>query len=164
VGGVLLALAMKLLRVQGPLWPALLVVVGCVFVCAGLHCGRRAAESERDSLQVKVGQLQQELGAAAVSVSNLQLGVEEQNRGVELLRRETELQQERAEVAEARAQRVKVVYQDRIVKVQQAAVPSDCEGAVRWGAEQAAAAAAEWRKGARHDLPGLRRKPEEGDE
>jgi len=147
VGGVLLALAKWILSIHVPVWVLLILVGTATCVCLNLHCGKADVESERDSLQVKVGQLQKELGAATVSIGNLQKGVEEQNRGVELFRQETELQQERAEVAEARAQRVKVVYQDRIVKVQQAAVPSDCEGAVRWGAEQAAAAAAEWRKG-----------------
>jgi hypothetical protein len=147
VGGVLLALAKWLLGARLPAWLFLLTVGAATCVCLNLHCGKRAAESEWDSLRVETARLQRELGAASVTIGDLQMAVEEQNRWVERFRQETELQQERAEVAEARAQRVKVEWRERVVKVMQAQVPSDCEGAIRWGVEQAAAAAAEWRKG-----------------
>ena len=111
------------------------------------RCQLGEERSARATCQQRAQQLKQETGAAQAQLATYRAAVKEQNRQVELLRAETEELQERAEAAEQRICETRVEYRDRVRQVLMAPVPSDCEAAVRWAAQQAPAAARNWREG-----------------
>ena len=92
-------------------------------------------------------QLREQAGAAQARLEAYRTQVDEQNRRVQTLRAEAEAFQERAKAAERRVGEARIEYRDRVRRVLVAPVPSDCEAAVRWGAQQARAAAKAWRRG-----------------
>ena len=95
-------------------------------------------------------QLEQQLGSAEASISQLRTGIEAQNGAVERI-----LAQGKANVAAAaasaaqRAQgaaRVQVVYRTRIQRIEAAPVPQQCASAAAWAQQQAQGLAAGWSK------------------
>ena len=122
---------------------ALLLGCGLVFE----RCRLVEERAARTVCEQHAEQLQQQAGAAQAQLAAYRSTVDEQNRQVELLRAETEEQQARAEVAERRIGETRVAYRERVRRVLVAPVPTECEAAVRWAAEQAREAAKAWRAG-----------------
>ena len=119
-------------------------------VGAGLlvqRCQLADERAAREMCEQRAEQLGEQAGAAEAQLAAYRAQVEEQNQQVEVLRAKAEALQERAESAGQRIVETRIEYRDRVRRVLAAPVPSDCEAAVRWGAQQARAAAAAWRDG-----------------
>lgn len=93
-------------------------------------------------------QLEQQLGSAEASISQLRAGIQAQNGAVERI-----LQQGVANVAAAKAQaaqraqgaaRVRVIYQTHVERIEAAPVPQQCASAAAWAQQQAQGLAARW--------------------
>ncbi len=123
----------------------LALLLGCSLVFQ--RCQLADERSRRSTCERHAEQLEQQTGAAQAQLATYRSTVDEQNRQVELLRAETEEQQARAEMAEQRICQTRIEYRDRVQRVMVAQVPTDCEAAVRWGAQQAREAAQAWRAG-----------------
>lgn len=124
---------------------ALAFLLGCGL--AFERCRLTEERAARVACEQHAEELQQQAGAAQAQLAGYRASVEEQNRQVELLRAETEEQQARAGVAERRIGETRVEYREKIRRILVAPVPGECEGAVRWGAQQAREAAKAWRAG-----------------
>ena len=95
-------------------------------------------------------QLEQQLGSAEASISQLRVGIQAQNDAVERI-----LQQGQANVAAAAASavqratsaaQVQVVYRTRVERIEAAPVPQQCASAAAWAQQQAQDLAAGWSK------------------
>jgi len=129
---------------------AVLAALLAALLACGLavqRCQLIEAREARTSCEARAEQLAQQAGAVRMETEACRAAVEEQNRQVELLRVEADEQQARAEAAERRVGATRVEYRDRVRRILVAPVPSDCEAAVRWGAQQARAVAQAWREG-----------------
>jgi len=129
---------------------ALAALVLSILLAGGLvfeRCRLAEERAARATCERHAEQLQQQAGAAQAQLAGYHVSVEEQNRQVEQLRAETEKQQARAEAAERRIGETRVEYRERVRRVLVAPVPTGCEDAVRWGAQQARDAARAWREG-----------------
>jgi len=104
----------------------------------------RAARAECEQ---RAEQLHEQAGVAEAQLAAYRAQVDEQNRQVRALRAEAEALQALARAAERRIGETRIEYRGRVRRVLVAPVPSDCEAAVRWGAQQARAAAKTWREG-----------------
>ncbi|MDY0063216.1 MAG: hypothetical protein RBU45_25645 [Myxococcota bacterium] len=124
---------------------ALACLLGCGLVFQ--RCQLADERSRRSTCEQHAEQLEQQAGAAQAQLASYHATVDEQNRQVELLRAETEKQQARVEAAERRIGETRVEYRERVRRVLMAPVPTACEAAVRWGAQQAREAAKAWRTG-----------------
>ena len=127
----------------------LAAVLAAVLACglAVQRCQLVEAREARTSCEARAEQLAQQAGAVRAQNEACRAAVEEQNRQVELLRAETDEQQARAEAAERRIGVTRVEYRERVRRVLVAPMPTGCEDAVRWGAQQAREAARAWREG-----------------
>jgi len=111
------------------------------------RCQLAEAGATRAACEHQARQLESEAGATRAQLAAYRGQVDEQNRQVEALRAEAEALLERVETAERRIGETRIEYRDRVRRVLVTPVPSDCEAAVRWGAQQARAAAQVWREG-----------------
>jgi len=111
------------------------------------RCQLTEERAARASCEAHAEQLEQQTGAAQAQLAAFRSTVEEQNRQVELLRVETEEQQARAEAAEQRIGETRIEYRERVLRILVAPVPTDCEAAVRWGAQRGREVAKAWREG-----------------
>ncbi len=100
--------------------------------------------------QAHAAQLEQQLRSAEASIGQLRAGVQAQNVAVERI-----LRQGRVNVAAAKAQaaqrassaqRVRVIYQTRVERIEAAPVPQQCASAAAWAQQQAQSLAAGWSK------------------
>lgn len=84
-------------------------------------------------------------GAASAELAGYRAAIDEQNRQLAHLKAESEALTQRATVAEQQAREVRVVYRDRVRRVLVAPVPTKCEEATRWAADQARESVQLWR-------------------
>lgn len=103
---------------------------------------QRAAGRE---CSARVAQLTREQGAADVELAVYQAALAEQSTRVAALAAEGVALRERAAEAESQTREVRVIYRERVREVMVAPVPTQCEEAVRWGADRAREAAQLWR-------------------
>ena len=108
-------------------------------------------------LQLRDANLTKELAAAkqqqakaTQTISTLRTGIKEQNAGVERLLQQgvanEQASQQLAQQREQAAEKVRVVYQTRVERIEAAPVPGTCASAAEWAAEQAQSLAAGWSK------------------
>ena len=100
--------------------------------------------------QAHVASLEQQLGSAEASIGQLRTGIQAQNGAVERI-----LAQGKANIAAAAAsaaqratsaQRVRVIYQTRVERIEAAPVPQQCASAAAWAQQQAQGLAVGWSK------------------
>ena len=132
-------------RVALAITSVLALLLGCGLLFQ--RCQLTEERAARGTCEQHAEQLEQQGGAAQAQLATYRAAVDEQNRQVELLRAETEEQQARAEAAERRIGETRIEYRERVQRVLVAPVPTDCDAAVRWGAQQAREAAKAWREG-----------------
>ena len=105
---------------------------------------------EAAAAAARATQLEQQLGAAQASIAQLRAGIDAQNAGVQrILQQGVANEQAAHQLAAARAaaaQRVRVIYQTRVQRIEAAPVPATCASAAAWAAGQAQSLAAGWGK------------------
>ncbi len=105
---------------------------------------------EATSAKAHAAQLEQQVGAAQASIGQLRAGITAQNAGVErILQQQVAAEksaQQQVQQREQTAEKVRVVYQTRVERIEAAPVPATCASAAAWAAGQAQGLAAGWSK------------------
>ncbi len=105
---------------------------------------------EATSARAHAVQLEQQLGQQQATVTQLRAGIAAQNAGVERILQQgvanEQAAKEQAVARAAAAQKVRVVYQTRVERIEAAPVPATCASAAAWAAGQAQSLAAGWSK------------------
>jgi len=114
------------------------------------RCRIETLQTERRDCLARVESLQRGAGAADVELAEHRIALAEQSAQVAVLSAESSALRSRAAAAEAGAREVQVVYRDRVREVLIAPVPTQCEEAARWGADQARQAVQLWRARSPH--------------
>lgn len=112
-----------------------------------LECELTEAKKEIAACHARAEAQGTDLGAAQAKEEQLRSDLNVQTLQVEEWLLEAERQAERAQQAEFRSQQIRVITQTKIERILVAPVPADCEGAVRWGAGEAARIGGEWSAG-----------------
>lgn len=119
----------------------------CLLLALGLvyrSCQLSSVRKDLTACQEKVDDLQGKIGAKDQEAAQLRVSISQQNAAISLLEAEAEMQTARAERAEAKSQEIRVVTQEKVTRIMQARVPTDCEGAVGWQRDQLLGQALQW--------------------
>jgi hypothetical protein len=143
----MMALALRYLLAR----PALLVCLG-LLLATGIFGGVQTVRlsltrTELAELRSELELAQKEQARAEAEGQWLRRDLATQTAAVQQWKAEADLQAQRAEQAGRTAAQIRTVTRTRVVQLMREPVPSDCDGAVQWGLQQALELGQAWEAG-----------------